>query len=134
MGLSSALGYWKRFLKPDGYLVVPDRTWFTDSPSDECGEFLDTMCPDMRSEPGTEEVIRDAGYSVVGTFRLPDAGWWDLYYSPLSERIPFLKETHANNSDAQMIIRGLEKEMEMHRKYSNESGYTFFILKNRRAD
>lgn len=131
MGLSSALGYWKQFLKPDGYLVVSDCTWFTDSPSGECRDFFDAMCPDMKSEPGTEAVIRDAGYSIVATLRLPDAGWWDHYYSPLTERIPFLKEAHADNGDAQMILRGLEQEMEIHRKYSNEYGYTFFVLKNR---
>ena len=134
LGLSTALMYWKQFLKPDGYMVVSDTTWFTDSPSDECKEFLDPMCPDMKSVPGTEEVIRDLGYSVISTFRLPDSGWWDHYYSPLTERIPFLKETYANNSDAQMIIRGLEKEMEIHRKYSDEYGYTFFVLKNRCTD
>ncbi len=134
MGLSPALRYWKNFLKPDGCLVVSDCTWFTDSASEECKEFMGASCPDMKSEPDTEEVIRDAGYSIISTFRLPDSGWWDHYYSPLTERIPFLKETHAKNSDAQMIIRGLEKEMEIHRKYSNEYGYTFFVLKNRCTD
>jgi ubiquinone/menaquinone biosynthesis C-methylase UbiE len=133
MGLAPALRYWKRFLKSDGYLIVSDSTWFTDSPSDECREFLDAMCPDLKTEPDTKEVIRDAGYSVISVFRLPDSGWWDQYYSPLSEKIPHLKEIHANNSDAQMIIQGIEKEMEIHRKYSNEYGYTFFVLKNRRT-
>jgi len=134
MGLSNALRYWKQFLKPEGYLVVSDTTWFTDSPSEECREFLEPMCPDMRSVSGTEELIRDAGYAVISTFRLPDAGWWDHFYTPLSARIPLLKETFADNSDAQMIIQGLEMEMEMHRKYSNEYGYTFFVLKNRCTD
>lgn len=134
MGLPSALRYWKFFLKPAGFLVVSDCTWFTDSPSDECKEFLDPMCPGMKSEPGTKEMIQDAGYSVISMFRLPDSGWWDHYYTPLTKRIPFLKELYANNSDAQMIISGLEQEMEMYRKYSNEFGYTFFVLKNRSTD
>lgn len=131
MGLGPALRYWKNFLKPDGYLVVSDCTWFTDSPSEECREFFNAEYPDMKSEPGTEEVIRDAGYSVISRFRLPGSGWWDHYYTPLSEKIPKLKETYANNRDAQMIISGLEQEMEIHRKHSNEYGYTFFVLKNR---
>jgi len=29
MGLFSALNYWKNFLKPDGFLVFSDCTWFT---------------------------------------------------------------------------------------------------------
>ena len=131
MGLSQALRYWKKFLKPDGYLVVSDCAWFTDSPSDECRAFFGELCPDMKSESGNEEIIRSAGYTVISSFRLPDAGWWTHYYSPLTERIPLLKEKYATNHDALDIIQGLEKEMEIHRKYSKEYGYLFFVLKNR---
>jgi len=131
MGLSPALRYWKKFLKPDGYLVVSDCTWFTDVPSDECRVFLGESCPDMKSESGTEEIIRAAGYTVISSFRLPDAGWWDHYYTPLSKKMTRLKEIHKDNDDAQIIIKGLEKEMEIYRKYSKEYGYTFFVLKNR---
>ncbi len=130
MGLSSALGYWKTFLKPDGFLVFSDCTWFTDSPSEECRVFFDTVSPDMPSESGTEEIVRSAGFTVVGSFRLPDAGWWDQCYSPLAERIPRLKEKYATNHDALDIIHGLETELEIHRKYSKEYGYCFFIIKN----
>ena len=81
----------------------------------------------MLSEPGTEKIIQSAGYSVIGSFRLPDAGWWDQYYSPLTDRMDMLKGKYANNPDAQSIIQGLEREMEIHRKYSKEYGYSFFI-------
>jgi hypothetical protein len=131
MGLSPALRYWKKFLQPDGYLVVSDCTWFTDVPSEECRAFLREECPDMKSVPGTEDIIRSAGYTIIGSFRLPDAAWWDHYYSPLSKKVPGLKERYKDNADAQSIIKGLEKEMEIHRKYSKEYGYTFFVLKNR---
>ena len=130
MGLSSALAYWKTFLKPDGFLVFSDLTWFTDLPTEECRDFFDAISPDMPSEPGTEEIIRSAGFIVIGSFRLPDVGWWDHFYSPLAERIPLLKEKYATNNDAMDIIRGLEHEMEIHRKYSKEYGYCFFIVKN----
>jgi ubiquinone/menaquinone biosynthesis C-methylase UbiE len=130
MGLSSALRYWKAFLKPDGFLVFSDCTWFTDSPSEECRDFFDTVCPDMPSESGTEEIVRSAGFTVIDSFRLPDAGWWDQCYSPLTERIPLLKERYATNPDAMEIIQGLEKEMELHRKYAKEYGYCFFIVQN----
>jgi hypothetical protein len=71
---------------------------------------------------------------ISGSFRLPDAGWLDHYYTPLLRRIPMLKEKYANNADAQNIIRELEKEMEVHRNYSKEYGYTFFVLKNNTGD
>jgi ubiquinone/menaquinone biosynthesis C-methylase UbiE len=131
MGLPQALRYWKKFLKPDGYLVVSDCAWFTDSPSDECRAFFGEVCPDMKGESGNEEVMRDAGYTVISSFRLPDAGWWDPFYSPLSERLVLLKEKYSDNDDAQIIIRGLEEQMDIHRKYSDEYGYQFSVLKNR---
>jgi len=134
MGLLPALQNWKKFLKPDGYLVFSDLTWFTDSPSEECKNFLNETCPDMPSESGTEELIRSAGYSVIGSFRLPDADWWTHYYTPLTDRIELLKEKYADNQDAQFIIQGLEMEMEIRRKYSKEYGYSFFILKSSGPD
>ena len=130
IGLLPALQYWKQFLKLDGYLVVSDCTWFTDNPSEECRDFLDEICPDMKSEPETIALIQNIGYTVINSFRLPDAGWWDNYYTPLSRRIPMLKERYADNADAQMIIQELEREMDIHKKYSKEYGYSFFILKN----
>jgi ubiquinone/menaquinone biosynthesis C-methylase UbiE len=134
MGLLPALHYWKHFLKPGGYLVVSDCTWFTGSPSDECREFLDEACPGMKSESDTKDLVRAEGYTVIGSFRLPDAGWWDQYYTPLLRRIPVLKEKYADNPDAQNIIRELEKEIEVHRNYSKEYGYTFFVLNNSTGD
>src|SRR4030042_712877 len=128
MGLSLALRYWKKFLKPDGYLVVSDCAWFTESPSDECRAFFGEVCPDMKSESGNEEIIRSAGYTLISSFRLPDAGWWDHYYSPLSERMTLLKEKHKDNEEALTVIRGLEKEMDIHRKYAKEYGEKFFVL------
>ena len=131
MGLSSAIRYWKKILKPDGFLVFSDCTWFTDSSSEECRDFFDRVSPDMPSESGTEEIIRSAGFTVINSFKLPDAGWWNHYYSPLTERLPRLKEKYAANHDALEIIQGLEKEMDIHRKYSKEYGYCFFIGKNK---
>jgi ubiquinone/menaquinone biosynthesis C-methylase UbiE len=134
IGLSSALNYWKKFLKPDGFLVFSDCTWFTDLPSEECRDFFDTVCPDMPSESGTEEIVRSAGFTIINSFRLPDEGWWNHYYTPLTERIPQLKEKYATNHEALEIILGLEKEMEIHRKYSKEYGYCFFMGKNKNSE
>ncbi|PKL60238.1 MAG: SAM-dependent methyltransferase, partial [Methanomicrobiales archaeon HGW-Methanomicrobiales-4] len=130
MGIPSALKNWKKFLKPDGFLIFSDLVWFTDSPSEECKKFFDLISPDMPSETGTEEIVRAAGYTVINSFRLPDEGWWNTYYTPLSGLIPLLKEKYVSNHDALDIIQGLETEIEMYRKYSKEYGYRYFILKN----
>lgn len=129
IGILPALKYWKRFLKHDGYLVFSDLTWFTDSPSEESREFFREISPDLPSVPEVEEMIRSEGYSITGSFRLPDTTWWEQYFTPMSSHILMLKEKFAGNGDAELIIKGLEKEMDMFRKYSAEYGYTYFILK-----
>jgi len=132
MGLIPALTYWKKFLKPDGYLVVSDCTWFTDAPSEECRNFWNEVGPDMKNEKDTAALIQAIGYSVICSFRLPAPGWWDLYYTPLSNRMDLLRKKYANNDEAGIILMQLKNEMEIHRKYSDEYGYTFFILQSKR--
>jgi len=127
IGILNALKYWKKFLKPDGYMMISDCTWFTSTPSEECKNFFDEISPDMPSVPETVQMINSEGYSFIGSFRLPYTGWWNQYYSPLTGQIDMLKEKYADNQDAQLIIQGLENEMNIHRKYSKEYGYTYFV-------
>lgn len=129
IGILPALQTWKKFLKPGGYMMISDCTWFTDSPSEECAQFMHEISPDMPTVAQAEEMIRAEGYSLVGSFRLPDTGWYTHYYNPLAARLGMLKEKYAGNQDAQCIIQGLEMEMDIFRKYSKEYGYTYFIMK-----
>jgi ubiquinone/menaquinone biosynthesis C-methylase UbiE len=130
MGISSAINYWKQFLKPDGYLLFSDCVWCTDSPSEGCRDFFDMISPDMPSESDAEEIFRSAGFTVINSFRLPEEGWWNHYYNPLTEQIPRLKEKYATNQDAQCILQELEQEMEIRRKYPEEYGYCYYLGKN----
>lgn len=130
IGIRPALKSWKMFLKPDGYMMISDCTWCTDSPSEECKKFMNEISPDMPTVAEAEEMIREEGYFLIGSFRLPDTGWWTHYYTPLTDRLVMLRKKYAGNQDAQFIIQGLETEMDIHRKYSQEYGYTYFIMKN----
>lgn len=129
IGILPALKSWKRFLKPDGYMMISDCTWFTDSPSAECKAFIDMISPDMPSESSVREMIRAEGYSLLGSFRLPDVGWWNHYYNPLSDKLGMLKEKHAGNQEALEIIQMIETEIDIFREHSSEFGYTYFIMK-----
>ena len=129
IGILPALQTWKKFIKPQGYMMISDCTWYTNSPSEECKNFFNEISPDMPSVPEAEEMIRSEGYSLIGLFRLADTGWWNHFYKPLTARLGMLKEKFTDNSDAQCIIQGLEMEMDIHRKYSHEYGYTYFIMK-----
>jgi len=67
-------------------------------------EGLPRQGPGMMTEAETVVQIRDLGYRVIGSFRLPGEGWWDHYDTPLSRRIPSLKETYAQNPGALAIV------------------------------
>jgi ubiquinone/menaquinone biosynthesis C-methylase UbiE len=130
MGVIPALTCWKKFLKPDGYLVVSDCFWFTDIPSEECRNFWNEIDPGLKTEDDIASSIRGLGYSVVAHFRLPAEAWWDNFYNPLARKLVLLREKYAGNDEAGDILTGFEKEMDIFRKYSDEYGYTFFVLQN----
>jgi hypothetical protein len=85
----------------------------------------------MMHEQEAETVIRDAGYSILGTLRLPDAAWWDHYYTPLSRRLEILKQQYERDQEVQALISSAEEEMQIFRTHSREYGYSFFITRYR---
>jgi len=128
MGFGKGLNYWKKFLKPRGYMVVTDAVWFTDNPSDEAALHWNEEYPDMKNEMENRRIIESAGYSVISSFRLPEQVWWDSYYDHLEKCLEDLKEEFRGNIEAEQIIRMSEKEMNIFRKYPDEFGITFFII------
>ena len=129
MGFSAALSSWKRLIRPGGYLALSDLVWFVRSPTEECRNYFDRVYPAMVHEEDAEEMVRDAGYTLLDTFRLPDSAWWDDYYIPMSRRLEVLKEQHAGDEEAQALLASFEEEIDMFRRYSSEYGYSFFVAR-----
>jgi hypothetical protein len=48
-------------------------------------------------------MVRDAGYAILSTFRLPDAAWWDHFYLPLSRRRELLKAQYPDDQEVQAL-------------------------------
>lgn len=129
IGFSEALSRWKRLLSPRGYMALSDLVWFTHTPTQECRDFFEKEYPAMVHEEEAQRIIRDAGYSILDTRRLPDAAWWDHYYTPLSRRVDGLKREHPTDQDVQALLGSLEKEIDVFRAHSREYGYSFFIIR-----
>ena len=134
IGVRQALQYWKKFIRPSGYLVLSDMFWFTRSPSVMSTTFVSEAAPDTLMEDDAEEMIAAEGYTVMGSFRLPESGWWTHYYLPLEDRLGGLSQRYAGNPDALVIIDGLKREIETFRHCSQEYGYRYFILRGPGAD
>jgi ubiquinone/menaquinone biosynthesis C-methylase UbiE len=128
MGFEAGLRYWQRFLRPGGCIAVTEISWLKDDPPQAPHDFFAAEYPAMRSVTQNLEIIRQTGLRLVSHFTLPEAAWWDDYYTPLAARLPRLKEAHPDDFNAQALIAATEVEIETYRKYSAWYGSEFYIM------
>lgn len=129
LGLETGLKYWKQFLRKGGYIALTEATWFVDEPSSIASEFFELEYPAMTSIQDNEQIIRDAGYTLMSSFKLPASAWWDNYYIPLERRLADLEKEYIDNNDMQLLIGACRKEIALFTEHSHEYGYTFFVLR-----
>ncbi|NMB77684.1 MAG: methyltransferase domain-containing protein [Methanomicrobiales archaeon] len=130
IGFEKGLWTWKPLLKKGGYLVVSDAAWFEPNPPQELVDFWESEGYTPRTEDQLKELVRIAGYRLIATYRLPEAGWWENYYVPMLARIAELRKTHGKIPEDAALLDMLEHEAEIYRKHKRYYGYTFFILQN----
>lgn len=126
MGVQQALKSWKPFIKAEGYLVISDLVWLTDSPDDEAREFWLQNYSEMATVPERYQMMEKEGYKVLETYALsPQA--WDNYLAPLNTKVKQL----APETFASKALDDLQKELDIHKKYLGQYGYQVFVLQNK---
>lgn len=128
MGFDNGLSAWQPLVKPGGYLVVSEVSWFESSPPEELEEFWAENYPAMRTVAENLESARRLGWEPVANFHLPVEAWTEDYYKPLRERIPEFREANAGDPDAQAVADLTELEMSILDRFSDYYGYEFYIL------
>jgi ubiquinone/menaquinone biosynthesis C-methylase UbiE len=128
IGFERGLQEWKEFLKPRGYLVVTEPTWLVDHPPDEIKQFWADNYPAMKTIEQIKKIVAEAGYSLAGSFTLPESDWWTNYYSPLEKRVAELREKQPVSDLMAECLDLSQQEVEMYRAYSAYYGYTFFVM------
>lgn len=104
VGFREGLKRWRRFLKPEGYLVIHD---------------------DEEGAERKRSTISECGFTLIKEFSIPSDTWRDRYYIPLMERIDELSLTYGKNEEAKRILR---KERDDAQRYGNTPhGSIFFI-------
>ena len=101
---------WKRFLKPNGFMVIHD----------EVGNITEKLGQ-----------ISSCGYDLLGYFVLGEETWWNEYYAPLEKRIHEIRMNHANNPKAIAVLDAEQREIDMFKKNPRRYGSVFFIMKKR---
>jgi len=76
--------------------------------------------------------IADQSYysdRLLGYLPLPSESWWTHYYTPAEKKLKEMRDKYRGNTDAQAIFNSFQLEIDMHRKYSDYYGYSFYIMR-----
>lgn len=129
MGFGEALGSWRRLLAPRGHLAVSELCWTRPQPPEEAVAFWREEYPAMTDRAGVLARVRAAGYDVVADFVLPEACWWDDYYTPLEAKLPGLRKKYAADAEAQALVESTAREIAMRREHGDSYGYLFVVAR-----
>jgi cyclopropane fatty-acyl-phospholipid synthase-like methyltransferase len=121
-----AVNYWRPLLVQGGIAIISEMTYFTDNPSKALKEYMANAYPGIKTESENVDVIKAAGFDVLGVHRLPSKAWWKNYYDPLRKNLDALKDT--DDEMMQIVIEETEAEMTFFQEHHQEYGYTFFIM------
>jgi len=92
LGVEKSLRGWNRLLKPKGFLVIHDET----------KHFLEKR-----------HKVASCGYKLIEHFSLPEAAWWEEYYSPLEIRIKELYKKYSNDPAALEVLNIHQTEVDL---------------------
>ena len=129
MGFDNGLSEWRPLVKPGGYLVVSEVSWFHPDPPREVRDFWNENYPAIRSVDENLAAAQERGWTVVGHFHLPKEGWVEEYYSQLAERLVEFREAHADDRDALGVADLTELEIRMYSRFSDFYGYEFYVFR-----
>jgi len=108
IGFKRGLQKWKRFLKPNGFMVIHD----------EEGSITDKL-----------EQISSCGYDLLGYFVLGEDTWWNEYYAPLEK---FIQKTGIKPGDDPKVIvelQNAQREIDMFKKHPERHRSVYFVIK-----
>lgn len=129
VGLENALSVCHRLLRPGGALAFTDAIWRRPSPPPEVQASFDLDYPTMGWLGDVLARLERCGFSLTGHFTLPDAAWWDDFYTPMQGRLEELRLKYAADPEALAVLADLAKEPELHRRYADYYAYEFFVAR-----
>jgi len=108
IGFERGLREWKRFLRPNGFLVVHD----------ERGNVTQKL-----------EQISSCGYVLLGYFTLNEDTWWIEYFAPLEKLIGESRIKYADDPQILEALHEAQWEIDMFKKNPERNSSVFFIMR-----
>lgn len=105
IGFEKGLKEWKRFLKPNGFLVVHD----------ESKDFEKKLA-----------LISNSDYKLIGHFQLDEEVWRSEYYEPLERIVNEKRIEYQNDNEA---LQALDKELKSFKRDPQQFTSVFFVMR-----
>lgn len=127
IGFEIGLSYWRRFLKPGGYVAVTSPSWLTEDRPEAVARFWEDAGSRLSSIGESVEALQRCGYRFVAAFALPERCWTERYFEPRAAAIDRLLETYAGDETALAYARQNRYESDLYARYRDRYGYVFYI-------
>ena len=128
-GFAEGLSAWRRFLRPNGWIVVSELSWLIPDPPAEAAQFWARNYPAMKSIERNCQIVAETGYVDADGFVLPVQDWWNNYYEPAERRVAELREKYADDPDMLATFDETTREHDLFRTYHDSYGYVFYVMR-----
>ena len=126
-GFENGLNLWKNLIVPNGFLVLTEVSWLSNTQPQAVRDFWQKEYPGIRTISENKNIIRMGGYKLLENFTLPRSCWQDNYYQPAKDVI---RSELDRTSDRIKVdfLQNMTAEIENYEKYSEHYGYVFYIM------
>lgn len=129
-GFESALADWKKFLHPEGRMIVNDLCWIHGNPEAVAVEKVEKTFGKLYTIEEKIAQVQANGFEVLGKFTQPYDDWMGNYYGPLMKNLDAMREKYeGKNPEAMEVVETLEKEILLYGMYHPYYSYVTFVLK-----
>lgn len=128
IGFEEGLKKWRPLLKKGGYIAVTELSWLRQELPKELEDYWKTEYPGICSVEDNRKIIKNLGLSLIGDFILPQAAWWDNYYSPLKQRIDMLRAIYKGDEEMNHLLDIEDYEIDLFSRYADYFGFVFYVM------
>jgi SAM-dependent methyltransferase len=128
VGFEKALGEWRRFIRPRGFLVAHEGAWLRPDPPQEIMTCPQLAFPGMRTVSEYVDQIPGHGYDLIGHFALPEDFWWLHYFGPVEGRIQELRAKYAPDRAIQEALDQEQRIVDLYKKHARWYGSAFLVM------
>ena len=129
MGFEAGISAWRRFLKPDGMLIVSEITWLRATRPPEIQSYWQSVYPEIDVASAKIRILEQHGYRPEGFFILPAYCWLENYYRPMQRRFPSFLARHGHSQPAQALVAAEEHEIALYERYRDDYGYGVYVAR-----